>query len=299
MQDFSRLQPGWCGSGHEQRPEKWHAEVKSSKLLPLGELAARWEDEVITRYNGRPKDVLSGATPTEAWLAGLSGPPTAIEPALLDFALLKRAKVKVNNWGFWLHGLRFELAIGSSPENADLLVQLLGRYVDVHYDFALTTIRLYHEGEYVCDGRPLRLASFLDQSSEVNEHGLKLAANQRQVLRARREELHRAPLSQPDAYLTAVSRPALPEPEAVRAEVIPLLPPQAEEADPSETPRPNFTGPRERYDWCWRRLQAGQTIPDYDAAWMPDFEQGEFFQTYMADYYRGLGELLGPRRQTG
>jgi len=187
VQSFSRELPGWCGSGHEQRPEKLAFELRSGNaILTLEEFCSRFYDWVVnvyhkTRHRGHG---MNGMTPTEAFTSMMPEPST-VEPALLDFALMKKENVTVHNWGFNLNGREFELAVPVNLQGARVLNILIGTRVAVFYDFDYKTLRIYRDGKYVCDGRPLNRASFVTPNDPAMIDKLRIAALQKRDAKAK------------------------------------------------------------------------------------------------------------------
>ena len=54
-QDFSRRQPGWCGSNPAEKPEKLAKELKSGRILELEEFIDKFFDWVVNVYHRKPQ----------------------------------------------------------------------------------------------------------------------------------------------------------------------------------------------------------------------------------------------------
>ena|GEM_PF-1712170 len=182
VQSFSRDLPGWCGSGHDQRPDKLAFELRSAQVLTLEEFCERWYGWVVNVYHKRPHrgHGMDGRSPDEIF-ASLLPQPTACEPALLDFALMKKDRVKMHNWGFTLEGRQFEPDLPTNLQGGQILNILIGSWVTVFYDFDFKTVRIYRDGTWYCNARPLNRASMLIASDKVMVDKLKLAAYQKRA----------------------------------------------------------------------------------------------------------------------
>ena len=181
VQSFSRELPGWCGSGHEQRPEKLSFELRSARtILTIDEFCDRFYNWVVNVYHKTPHrgHGMNGMTPDEAF-ASLMPAPVSCDQALLDFALMKKENVKIHNWGFNLNGRQFELDVPVNLQGGRILNVLIGTWVTVYYDFDYKTLRIYRDGKYVCDGRSLARASFVTPNDQTMTDKLKLAAYQK------------------------------------------------------------------------------------------------------------------------
>lgn len=181
VQSFSRELPGWCGSGHEQRPEKLAFELRSGHaILTIEQFCPRFYDWVVNGYHQTPHrgHGMNGMTPTEAFRA-LMPEPRPVDPALLDFALMKKENVTVHNWGFVLNSREFEPDVAANLQGARIWNALIGSRVTVFYDFDYKAVRIYRDGSYCCDARPLARASFVTPNDPAMTDKLRLAAWQR------------------------------------------------------------------------------------------------------------------------
>lgn len=181
VQSFSRELPGWCGSGHEQRPEKLAFELRSGHaILTIEEFCPRFYDWIVNGYHQTPHrgHGMNGMTPTEAFRS-LLPEPQAVDPALLDFALMKKENVTVHNWGFVLNSREFEPDVAANLQGARIWNALIGSRVTVFYDFDYKAVRIYRNGSYCCDARPLARASFVTPNDPAMIDKLKIASYQR------------------------------------------------------------------------------------------------------------------------
>ncbi len=182
VQSFSRELPGWCGSGREQRPEKLAFELRSGHaILTIEEFSPRFYDWVVGVYHQTPHrgHGMNGMTPNEAWAALLPSPPQPVETALLDFALMRKENVTVHNWGFVLNTREFEPDVPANLQGARIWNALIGSRVTVFFDYDYKAVRVYRDGRYVCDARPLARASFVTPDDPAMTDKLRLASWQR------------------------------------------------------------------------------------------------------------------------
>jgi hypothetical protein len=121
---------------------------------------------------------MNGMTPTEAFRS-LLPEPRPVDPALLDFALMKKENVTVHNWGFVLNSREFEPDVAANLQGARIWNALIGSRVTVFYDFDYKAVRIYRNGSYCCDARPLARASFVTPNDPAMIDKLKIAAYQR------------------------------------------------------------------------------------------------------------------------
>lgn len=276
-QRFSRQLPGWCGSGHEQRPEKLNDEIKSGRLLTFPQFCERWYQWAVeyncTAHHGHG---MNGHTPTEVFLSG--GPAEEIDPDLLSFALLKKEQVRVYNWGFKLAGREFEPSIPEGTPEESSLSTLIGNYVTLFYSSDLQIVRIYAQGRYVCDGRPARRHSFINQDDQGLEEKRRLQALQRKQNQAVLEGLKQSlvlpgPEPQP---------PALPAPHE-EEQTTPALP--LAQAVPRPTPpQPQMSlklipqSDAHRYDLILDMRAKGLELCEEDQRWEEEYRQTEEFK---------------------
>jgi hypothetical protein len=196
VQSFSRKLPGWCGSGHEQRPEKLTFELKKGNLLTLDQFCDAWYGWVTNIYHKTPHGGhgMNGMTPDQVFTSRLKK-PQKIEPKLLDFALMKKEKVKIHNWGFNLNGREFELDLSSNLYGGHLANNMIGTWARVLFDYNYRTVRVYKGGEYICDAKPLDRASFINADDPVMINKLKLQSYQKQASKKIIKAFHTKPRS--------------------------------------------------------------------------------------------------------
>ena len=184
VQSFSRQQPGWCGSGHEERPEKLACEIKRGLLLSLPEFCSRFYEYAIEKNNlSHSGHGMNGHSPTEVF-ERLCPHPEAVKPEILAFALMKKEQVGIHNWGLELLGHKFELELPISVEGAMVLNRIIGRKATIYHDYDLKTVLVFLDEEYICRARPLRRASFVRQDDQVLQEKIRLANNQKAAAKA-------------------------------------------------------------------------------------------------------------------
>jgi putative transposase len=275
-QRFSREQPGWCGSGVEQRPEKLTFELRRGLLLDFEEFCQRWYAWVVHGYNktAHSGHGMEGRSPDEVFTA--YGAPQAVDAELLTFALLRRERVKIHNWGFKLGGLEFELAVSPDLAGAALLNQLINRYVTVLYDMDLKIVRVYQDGRFMCAGRRLRRASFIREDDPVMVEKLRLQAYQGRLNETRLKEIREnAPpqlASKEEAVLALTAGREEP------AERPPRLGYSEDHAPKTEKPGPIFLTEEERYRAILRNLAEGRELSEADKKWRTQYEAGREYQ---------------------
>ena len=183
VQSFSRELPGWCGSGHEQRPEKLDSEMKSGHaILTIDEFCDRFYGWVVNKYHktAHRGHGMNGRTPNEVFRS-LMPEPQPCDPALLDFALLRKDRVKIHNWGFNLEGRQFELDLPVNLQGGHILNILIGTWATVFFDYDFKTVRVYRDGKWYCNARPLNRASFVAPNDATMTDKLKLASYQKRA----------------------------------------------------------------------------------------------------------------------
>ena len=279
VQGFSRSLPGWCGSGHEQRPEKLTFELKRGTVLTFEDFCARWYDWVVNEYHKRSHrgHGMHGMSPSQAFTSRL---PTAqrVETKLLDFALLRKERVKIHNWGFVLDTREFELDVPTNLYGGHILNQLIGSWAAVYYDYDYKTIRIYKDGKYICDGKPLGRASQVDPDNPVMVDKLKLGAYQKQASKGILKVIDSQPEAEAgttdDGLLALTHGDQGAERRAQSAEqdnedVIPIT------AD-------------ERYRQILRKLAQGREISGKDQGFKEEFEKSQEYivsqDLYQAEY---------------
>ncbi|RJP82774.1 MAG: hypothetical protein C4522_02710 [Desulfobacteraceae bacterium] len=182
VQSFSRNLPGWCGSGHEQRPEKLNFELKRGTVLTSDEFCRSFYDWVVNVYHKTPHrgNGMNNMTPDQVFTSLMPYPKT-IDPQLLDFALMKKERVKIYNWGFTLNGRDFELDLPINLEGGYLANKMIGEFASIRFDYDHKNIRVYKNGEYICNGKPLNRASFITEDDSAMIEKLKLQSYQKKV----------------------------------------------------------------------------------------------------------------------
>lgn len=201
VQSFSRELPGWCGSGHEHRPEKLAFELKSGlQILTIEEFCGRFYDWVVNKYHKTPHrgHGMDGRTPDEVFAALMPAPQTC-EPQLLDFALLKKESVKIHNWGFNLNGKQFELAVPVNLQGGRILNILIGTWATIFFDYDYKTVRVYKDGVWQCNARLLNRASFVTPNDPVMVDKLKLGAYQKRSAAGTIKMIQEHPAAQEEA----------------------------------------------------------------------------------------------------
>jgi len=185
VQGFSRHLPGWCGSGHDQRPEKLNFELKRGTVLTLDEFCDAWYGWVTNKYHKQKHTGhgMNGMSPDQAFKAKLQN-PTKVSPQLLDFALLKKDRVKMYNWGFNLNGRQYEPDLPVNLHGGNIANHIIGEWVQIYHDYDHKTVRIYKDGEYLCNGKPLDRASFMDPDNPVMVDGLRMQAYQTKAAKA-------------------------------------------------------------------------------------------------------------------
>jgi hypothetical protein len=283
VQQFSRIQPGWCGSGHEQRPDKLTWEIKRGLILDITEFSNRWYDWAVDRNNkpGHTGHGMDGHSPTEIWTS-LCTNPEPVAPETLAFALTKKEQVKIHSWGFHLLGHQFELDLPSSMEGAAILNRIINRFVTVFYDWDLKTILIFIGEEFICRGRALQRASFVKENDPVMVDKLKLAAYQNRINKGELRLIEGTADAGAGQTLSELliesdgSQPGAAVPQG-------LLGPQGEESQP----RQGGAGPQEeeiifgialtadeRYRQILFRLAHRKTLGQEDVEFKAEFEAG-------------------------
>ncbi|MBW2062622.1 MAG: hypothetical protein JRI95_13825 [Deltaproteobacteria bacterium] len=281
VQSFSRQQPGWCGSGHDQRPEKLAHEIKTGAILDFEEFCERWYQWVVYGYNKTPHSGhgMDGRSPNEVFQA--FGAPEKVEPELLTFALFKKEQVKIHNWGgFKLMGREFELDIPSDLSGAAVLNKLINRFVTVFFDFDLKMTRVYLDGKYVCDGRRLRRASFIRPDDPVMMEKIKLQAYQGQLNKAALANIQKEvppPIGHDHEALLALTTGGMDRDENQV---------NTAEADCSQELIP--FSEEERYRMILKKLAKGESLSEADREFQAEYEAGEEYRQmqklYEADF---------------
>ena len=201
VQSFSRDLPGWCGSGHEHRPEKLTFELKSGRMiLTIEEFCDRFYGWVVNKYHKSEHrgHGMDGRTPDEVF-ASLMPAPQTCEPQLLDFALLKKESVKIHNWGFNLNGKQFELAVPVNLQGGQILNILIGTWATIFFDYDYKTVRVYKDGVWHCNARLLNRASFVTPNDPVMVDKLKLGAYQKRSSASTIKMIQEHPAAQEEA----------------------------------------------------------------------------------------------------
>jgi len=219
VQSFSRECPGWCGSGHEQRPEKLAFELKCvHPLLTIEEFCDRFYGWVVNHYHKQPHrgHGMGGRTPDEVFLSLMPEPQTC-DPAMLDFALLKKDRVKIHNWGFNLHGRQFELDLPANLQGGKIANMLIGAWATIFFDYEFKTVRVYRDDHWYCNARPLNRASFVTPNDPAMVEKLKIAAYQKQAAAGTVRTIQAHPVAQDEVdearMLLAMTDHTAPAPE--------------------------------------------------------------------------------------
>jgi hypothetical protein len=304
VQSFSRECPGWCGSGHEQRPEKLTFELKGGHVLTMEDFCDRFYNWVVNVYHTTPHrgHGMDGRSPNEVFTSLLPQPKTC-DPALLDFALLKKDRVKMHNWGFHLDGRKYQPDLPVNLQGGRILNILIGSWAMVFYDYDYKTIRIYLNGKYVCSARPLDRASFVTPSDPVMVDNLKLASYQKRAATGILRRIHGDDAVQPAqdeaAALLAITQgepAALPAMEADpaaqatagvdgatdKADASASATPSKAQRDPDDDVIPLTQD--ERYKLILRRLAKGRELSAEDLAFKESFEQSQIYQESRALY---------------
>ncbi|MBW2142458.1 MAG: hypothetical protein JRG97_15600, partial [Deltaproteobacteria bacterium] len=161
----------------------------------------------------------------------------------------------------------------------------VNRFATVFYDPELKTVRVYLDGQYMCEGRRLRRASFIRPDDAVMEDKLKLQAYQR---RLNSESLDR---------LRAEAPPELGSTEATILHLTRGESEQSTDVDetfeeprraPAETLEPIPLNEEERYRGILRKVAAGESISDEDRIWQAEYEASQHYearqQIYQAEF---------------
>jgi len=274
VQQFSRQQPGWCGSGHEQRPEKLTWEIKRGLLLSYPEFCERFYQWVVNCYHKSPHTGhgMEGRSPDQAFLA--FGVPELVDPEMLAFALLKKEQVKIHNWGFNLLGEKFELDVPPDLSGAAILNKTINHYATILYDPDYKTVRVYVDGVFMCMGRPLRRTSQIRPDDPVMQEKIKLQAYQRRLNKEAIEHIAKAGppelgYQEAEALLALTTGGEERQQEAGKAPAVSHDPiPMTEE---------------ERYRLILRKEASGETLSGTDREWRDEYEQ--------TDEYRNMRQL--------
>jgi putative transposase len=289
VQQFSRDLPGWCGSGHEQRPEKLTFEIKRGLLLDYDDFCNRFYNYIVYDYNkaSHSGHGMDGRSPDEVFLS--YGQPKIIDNELLSFALLKKENVKIHNWGFNLNGSECELDIPADLTGAAILQRLINRYVTVLHDPDHKMIRVYLNGEYVCSGKRLLRASFIRPDDQVMVDKLKLQSYQDRLVnmsikRIQDESPLELGMSETDALLSLTND----------AEDMPSYEENTETgyaASSKVTRIHNEPVPlveEERYRMILRKEAEEKELSDADRLWKEEYQQTEEYrdraQLYQAEF---------------
>ncbi len=274
VQSFSRQLPGWCGSTPDQRPEKLAAELKSGSILKLEEFTAEFYSYITNVYHKtlHRGHGMNNQTPDEVFQS-LLPQPKKVSQDLLDFALAKKERVKIHNWGFVINNRQFQLDIPSNLYGGHLANHLIGEWARVCYDYDFKTVRVFKNGKFVCNGKPLQRASYVDPDCPVMLEGLKLQANQRKAAKAvlaaiRGEASANAPVSETQALLDISKALPFQDFEDTDATIHSI----DEEHIPIET--------TERYQMILDKLHDGQDLSESDTAFKSEYEKSDEFLSY-------------------
>lgn len=140
---FARYQPGYCGNKPENRPEGFNHNklLKAGKLLHLEELSRRftaWMEEYNNTVHGSLKD-----TPANVAAGNERFRPGKVDHRVLEVLFMKREHVKVHDGYIRLFGRDF-WTFGTKID------WLIGKYVDVWYDFSdMGQVLIWYNGKIV------------------------------------------------------------------------------------------------------------------------------------------------------
>ena len=283
VQSFSRECPGWCGSGHEQRPEKLTFELKCAQpILTIEEFCDRFYNWVVNVYHttSHRGHGMDGRSPNEVFTSLMPEPQTC-DPALLDFALLKKDRVKIHNWGFHLDGRKFQPDLPVNLQGGQILNILIGTWATIFYDYDYKTIRIYRDGKYVCNARLLQRASFVTPGDSVMVDNLKLASYQKRAATGILQRIHGDEAVQPHpdetAALLAITQGEAPLSPAAKEESVESdsSAPAPEQRDREEDVIPITQD--ERYRLLLQRLARGRDLSAEDLAFRESFEASQIY----------------------
>lgn len=293
VQRFSRNLPGACGSNPKEkscREEKLSCELKRGEVLTIDEFCSAWFDFVTNGYHKTPHrgHGMNGMTPDQAFTSRLPK-PTKVEPKLLDFALMKKERVKIYNWGFNLNSREFELDISVSLYGGYVANKVIGGYAQVLFDYDYKTVRVYRDGEYICDGKPLNRASFLKADDPVMIEKLKLQSYQKKaskgILKIIQEQAGGATGTCDEALLrlTHGGSSGITSLDSQRASV-------QDECDENDKYMP--ISEHERYTQIIRRTAKGKELSLEDQDFKTQFESTQMYLRRKDLYNRELEYLI-------
>ena len=270
VQSFSRQLPGWCGSGHNQRPEKLNSEIKSGNLLTVDEFCEAFYNWVVNKYHKTPHSGhgMNGMTPDQVFTS-LLPKPQSVDPKLLDFALMKKERVKIYNWGFHLNGRKFEMDLPDSLHGGHIASNLIGKFCQVLYDYNYRAIRVYNDGKFICDAKPLNRASFITPDDPAMVEKLKLQSYQKKVSTGIINGIHslaEKAVSPSESLLRLThgyNNPSLPEPSET--------PNQSNDKDEDDCIIP--LNEDERYRLILRRRANGKDLNKNDQDFVTEYER--------------------------
>nr|MDD3082766.1 transposase family protein [Desulfobacterales bacterium] len=276
--NFSRLLPGWCGTNPQERPEKLKAELKAiTPLLTIEEFCNRWYDWVTNVYHKTPHrgHGMNGRTPDQIFTSELPN-PEVVDPMLLDFALQKKARVKIHPWGFYLNGKEFEPVLPPTLYGGHLANELIGEWASILFDINYRTVRIYKSGKYICDAKPLERASFLPENDRVMVEKIKAQQYQakaaKAIIRAISQKASEIPMSTDEALLRLTHGEQVSD-EASSVDVL-EQPPTANEQYVEEI----SIYPRERYAKILEAIARGDALSQDTQAFKDEFEQSSEYR---------------------
>ena len=276
VQSFSRRLPGWCGSTFDQRPEKLATELKNGQLLTFEKFAAQFYNYIVNDYHKHAHrgHGMNGRTPDEVFQE-LLPQPKKVRPELLNFALAKKERVKIHTWGFQINNRKFQLDIAPDIYGGSIANRLIGGWARVCYDYDFKTIRLFKDGRFVCNGKPLQRASFVDPDCPVMVEGLKLQANQRKAAKAVLKAIHSQalvdmPVSESQALLNLTVGHSIPAPEYM----------SDSNAEPASIEEYIPVEPVERYEQILSKIKDGRKISESDREFKAEYEKTEEYQSF-------------------
>ena len=277
VQSFSRSLPGWCGSTPDQRPEKLANELKTGNILTLEEFIPKFYNYITNVYHKSPHrgHGMNNRTPDEVFQA-LLPQPKKVSQDLLNFALAKKERVKIHNWGFVINNREFQLDIPSNIYGGHVANHLIGEWAQVFYDYDFKTVRVFKSGKFICNGKPLQRASYVDPDCPVMVEGLKLQANQMKAAKAVLDAIHgeveaNKPVSESRALLN-ISR-SLPFPDSEdTGSTNATLHSVEEQYIPIDS--------TERYQMILDKIKSGQDLSDSDSTFKSEYEKTDEYLSY-------------------
>jgi len=274
VQDFSRGLPGWCGSNPDEKPEKLAWERKRGLFLEYEDFKERFTDWVINQYHHRPQEGhgMRGMSPNEVWTALVPETPYSVHEAVLDFALMRKDRVKMHSWGLTLNGTKYEPDIPTSIEGAAAWDRVIGEYVRVLYDpWNTRRAKVFFREQYWFDAVPLRYGSFLDDTELKRK--AKLQAYQRKFLKEQEKRIQEG-----SAAIAQIPRSAWYRTDPLKIEDAESEGPRLVELKSESDERPLFLDDEERYRWLLQQRARDIEIDADDQEFMAEFEKTDAYQ---------------------